>query len=40
MEQPDRCALRLVRLIYGSLGFEDDAIPREFDQTQGVLSFP
>lgn len=38
MEHPDRCALRLIRLIYGDLGFESDAIPREFDQQRGVLS--
>jgi hypothetical protein len=37
---PDRCALRLIRLIYGSLGFEDNAIPSEFDQSRGVLSIP
>jgi hypothetical protein len=37
---PDRCTLRLVRLIYGEVGFEDDAIPSEFDQKQGVLSMP
>jgi hypothetical protein len=38
MEHPDRCALRLIRLVYGELGFEIDAIPREFDQQRGVLS--
>ncbi len=37
-ETPDRCALRLIRLVYGALGFEDDAIPSEFDQKLGVLS--
>jgi hypothetical protein len=36
-ESPDQCALRLVRLIYARFGFESDAIPREFDQKQGVL---
>jgi hypothetical protein len=37
-KHPDRCTLRLIRLIYGELGFEDEAIPSEFDQQQGVLS--
>jgi len=37
-EHPDRCTLRLIRLVYGELGFEDDAIPSDFDQKQGVLS--
>jgi hypothetical protein len=36
-ESPDRCALRLIRLVYGELGFENNAIPSEFDQQQGVL---
>ena len=37
IENPDQCGLRLVRLIYGSFGFESNAIPPEFDQQQGVL---
>ena len=36
-ENPDRCGLRVVRLIYGRLGFESGAIPPEFDQQQGRL---
>jgi hypothetical protein len=36
-ENPDNCGLSLVRLIYRSFGFDSDAIPREFDQKQGVL---
>jgi hypothetical protein len=36
-ENPDRCGLRVVRLIYGRFGFESGAIPPEFDQAQGRL---
>jgi hypothetical protein len=36
-ENPDRCGLRVVLRIYGEFGFDNDAIPREFDQKQGVL---
>ena len=36
-ENPDRCALRLVRLIYEEFEFQSEAIPPEFDQQQGVL---
>jgi hypothetical protein len=36
-EHPDRCGLRVVRLIYGRFGFESGAIPPEFDQQQGRL---
>ena len=36
-ENPDRCGLRVVRLIYGRFGFESGAIPPEFDQQQGRL---
>lgn len=39
-DEPDRCALQLIRLVYGELGFEEDAIPAEFDRSRGVLSFP
>jgi hypothetical protein len=37
VSNPDRCGLRLVRLIYSAFGFDRDAIPPEFDQKQGVL---
>jgi hypothetical protein len=36
-QNPDRCGLRVVRLIYGRFGFESGAIPPEFDQQQGRL---
>lgn len=36
-ENPDRCGLKLVRLIYGAFGFESSQIPPEFDQQHGVL---
>lgn len=36
-ENPDRCALRLIRAIYAQFGFDTDAIPPEFDQERGVL---
>jgi hypothetical protein len=36
-ENPDRCGLRVARLIYGRFGFESGAIPPEFDQQQGRL---
>jgi len=36
-ENPDRCGLRVVRLIYGRFGFESGAILPEFDQQQGRL---
>ena len=36
-ENPDRCGLRLVRLIYEKFDFKPDAIPPEFDRTQGRL---
>jgi hypothetical protein len=36
-ENPDRCGLRVVRLIYGRFGFESGAIPPEFNQQQGRL---
>ena len=36
-ESPDQGGLRVVRYIYEKFDFGDDAIPREFDQKQGVL---
>jgi hypothetical protein len=36
-DEPDRCALRIVRRIYGEFGLAAEDIPREFDQTRGVL---
>ena len=37
---PDRCGYRVVRLVYEKFGFDSEAIPREFDRTHGVLTFP
>jgi hypothetical protein len=37
IENPDRCALRLVRLIYAAFGFGDDDVPSEFDAKLGRL---
>ena len=36
----DRVALRLIRGVYRSFGYEDDAIPAEFDQERMVLRIP
>jgi hypothetical protein len=35
LENPDRCALRLIRLVYELIGFEEDCIPSEFDRQTG-----
>lgn len=37
VQNPDRCALRLVRFIYAAFGFYEEVIPREFDRQAGVL---
>jgi len=37
IRNPDRCCLRLIRIVYGKFGFEDEDIPREFDKQEGVL---
>jgi hypothetical protein len=35
--EPDRCAFRLVRLVYEAFGFGEEAIPVEFDRRAGRL---
>lgn len=37
---PDRCAFRLVRLVYEAFGFPDDAIPQEYDRRAQRLVLP
>jgi hypothetical protein len=39
-EAPDRCAFRLVRLLYEAFGFPDQAIPPEYDRKAGRLVLP
>jgi hypothetical protein len=39
-DTPDACALRVVRWIYGSFGFSDEAIPAEFDQKSRRFRLP
>ena len=40
VEEPDRCALRLITLIYQAFGYPKDAIPPELDQKTGALTIP
>lgn len=35
--EPDRCAFRLVRLVYEAFGYPEEAIPPEFDRKAGRL---
>jgi FkbM family methyltransferase len=37
VDNPDRCGLKLTRLIYEAFGFDSAAIPPEFDQQDAVL---
>jgi len=37
IEEPDRCAFRIVREVYQALGYTEDKIPAEFDRTTGRL---
>jgi hypothetical protein len=34
---PDRCAFRLVRLLYEAFGFPEGAVPPEYDRRSGRL---
>jgi Putative DNA-binding domain len=38
--EPDRCGLRLITFIYRAFGYEESAIPPEFDRKTGVLVIP
>lgn len=40
VETPDRCALRVVRRIYGLFGYTDRDLPPQFDQEKGMLLIP
>lgn len=38
--EPDRCAFRLYKRVYEAFGFDEDAIPPEFDRQTGRLVLP
>ncbi|MGH7150589.1 MAG: hypothetical protein ACREIU_07820, partial [Planctomycetota bacterium] len=40
LDEPDRCAVRLVAKVYEAFGYGREAIPREFDWTSGRLVMP
>jgi hypothetical protein len=40
INEPDRCGLRLITFIYRAFGYEESAIPPEFDRKTGVLVIP
>lgn len=40
VDEPDRCAYRLIRRIHEAFGYDDEQIPREFDPETGRLSLP
>ncbi len=40
LDNPDRCALRLLIPVYESFGFSEDKIPSEFDRASGHLLLP
>lgn len=40
VQEPDRCAFRLLRKIYQGFGYREDAIPREFSRASGRLILP
>jgi len=37
IQEPDRCAYRLLEKVYQGFGYRENAIPREFDQSSGRL---
>jgi Schlafen, AlbA_2 len=39
LDEPDRCGFRLIRRVYEAFGFEEDAIPKEYDRKAGRLVF-
>jgi hypothetical protein len=40
LSEPDRCALRVLTLVYEAFGYSPDKIPSEFDQHTGRLVLP
>jgi hypothetical protein len=40
VDEPDRCGLRLITFIYQAFGYEESAIPPEFDRKTGILVIP
>lgn len=37
VDEPDRCAFRIVREVYQAFGYTEDKIPAEFDRETGRL---
>jgi hypothetical protein len=40
IEEPDRCGLRLITFVYRAFGYEESAVPPEFDRKTGLLVIP